>query len=190
MGGGWYDREVTSTESTYSTAATTALSQKGLHPDLNPYQRSVKCGSDQFPIVVAIDVTGSMSNWPKIMWDKMPMFYGQILMKNYATNPTLSFCAIGDAISDKAPLQVCQFAQGTDIDTWISKIFLEGGGGPGSYESYELAAFYYSHMFSWEGQPEPDYEGTYHGKKGYFILTGDEHFYPTIKGSQVKSLFF
>ena len=28
------------------------------------------------PIVMAIDVTGSMGNWTKIIYDKMPMFYG------------------------------------------------------------------------------------------------------------------
>jgi len=28
------------------------------------------------PIVVAIDVTGSMGDWTKIIYDKMPMFYG------------------------------------------------------------------------------------------------------------------
>jgi hypothetical protein len=34
------------------------------------------------------------------------MFYGQIKMKNYLKDPAISFCAIGDATSDKAALQV------------------------------------------------------------------------------------
>jgi len=28
------------------------------------------------PIVVALDVTGSMGEWTKLIYDKMPMFYG------------------------------------------------------------------------------------------------------------------
>eukprot|EP00349_Pseudokeronopsis_sp_Brazil_P002038 CAMPEP_0202962536 /NCGR_PEP_ID=MMETSP1396-20130829/6650_1 /ASSEMBLY_ACC=CAM_ASM_000872 /TAXON_ID= /ORGANISM="Pseudokeronopsis sp., Strain Brazil" /LENGTH=59 /DNA_ID=CAMNT_0049683199 /DNA_START=131 /DNA_END=310 /DNA_ORIENTATION=- len=52
------------------------------------------------PIVVAIDVTGSMGNWSKIIYDKMPMFYGQIMMQGYLSDPALSICGIGDASTD------------------------------------------------------------------------------------------
>ena len=31
------------------------------------------------PIVFALDVTGSMGDWAKIIYDKLPMFYGQIM---------------------------------------------------------------------------------------------------------------
>jgi hypothetical protein len=34
------------------------------------------------------------------------MFYGQIMMKNYLTDPAISFCAIGDLLCDDVPLQV------------------------------------------------------------------------------------
>lgn len=84
----------------------------------------------------ALDVTGSMGDWPKvfllfiqIIYDKMPMFYGQIMMKNYLSNPALSFCAIGDVEFDQAPLQVTKFGEGKEIDDLIAKLWLEGGGG-------------------------------------------------------------
>jgi hypothetical protein len=64
------------------------------------------------------------------------MFYGQIMMQKYLENPALSFCAIGDVTSDQAPLQVTKFGQGKEIDELISKMWLEGGGGTGYYESY------------------------------------------------------
>lgn len=64
------------------------------------------------------------------------MFYGQIKMKNYLVDPAISFCAIGDANSDTAPLQVSQFGQGKEIDEMIAKLWLEGGGGAGFRESY------------------------------------------------------
>jgi hypothetical protein len=44
------------------------------------------------------------------------MFYGQIKMKDYLHDPSVSFCAIGDATSDDAPLQVTRFGQGKQID--------------------------------------------------------------------------
>jgi hypothetical protein len=56
------------------------------------------------PIVMAIDVTGSMGNWSKIIYDKMPMFYGQIMMQGYLDDPALSIAGVGDATCDKAPL--------------------------------------------------------------------------------------
>lgn len=46
------------------------------------------------------------------------------MMQKYLTNPALSFCAIGDAIYDKAPLQVTRFGQGKEIDELISKMWL------------------------------------------------------------------
>lgn len=58
------------------------------------------------------------------------MFYGQIKMKNYLKDPAISFCAVGDVYSDKAPLQVSEFGQGKEIDEMIAKLWLEGGGGP------------------------------------------------------------
>ena len=58
---------------------------------------------------MALDVTGSMGEWPKIIYDKLPMFYGQIMMKNYLPAPSVSFSAVGDATSDDAPLQVTRF---------------------------------------------------------------------------------
>eukprot|EP01123_Difflugia_compressa_P006201 TRINITY_DN1837_c0_g1_i1.p1 TRINITY_DN1837_c0_g1~~TRINITY_DN1837_c0_g1_i1.p1 ORF type:complete len:303 (-),score=57.49 TRINITY_DN1837_c0_g1_i1:52-960(-) len=192
MGGSYYDREVSSTTTAYSEQATKVLSQTVLHPLLNPFQRPISCTPEQIPLVVAIDVTGSMSNWPKILWDKMPMFYGQVMMKNYIQNPAISFCAIGDAYGDKAPLQVCPFAQGNALDEWISKIYLEGGGSgrQQAHETYELAAFYYSHLFTWEGEPEPE-PGTnepYTGRKGFFFIAADEFFYEELNQNQVCKL--
>ena len=64
------------------------------------------------------------------------MFYGQIMMKGYLDDPSISFCAIGDHTCDYAPLQIAEFGQGKEIDQIISKMYLEGGGGGGHIESY------------------------------------------------------
>ena len=64
------------------------------------------------------------------------MFYGQIMMKGYLDDPSISFCAIGDHTCDSAPLQIAEFGQGKEIDQIISKMYLECGGGGGHIESY------------------------------------------------------
>jgi hypothetical protein len=183
MGGGYYDRDVGMTEvseapgatrAAYTQIAQVAMSQTGLHPDLAPRGRYLVCPSKS-PIVVAMDVTRSRGNDSKIVYDKMPMLYGQIMMQGYLEDPAISFAAIGDATNgDRAPLQVCDFASGTDLDDWLTKIWLEEGGGGTGRESYELAAFFYARRTELAA-----------GEKGFFFFTGDEGFYPQVAGEQI-----
>jgi len=63
------------------------------------------------------------------------MFYGQLRSKNYLPDPIISFAGVGDSYTDKAPLQVAEFRQGSALDDEISKLYLEGGGGGQHYES-------------------------------------------------------
>jgi len=109
------------------------------------------------------------------------MFYGQIKMHNYLENPAFSFCAVGDAYGDKSALQVAPFAQGTDLDGFLSKIHLEGGGSGlhGGRETYELAAYYYARCCHFEVEMK---------SKPFFFFTGDEGFYPNVSGEHVKTL--
>ena len=53
-----------------------------------------------------------MGVWSQVIYDKLPMFYGQIIMNKYLKDPSLSFCGIGDATADRAPLQVTNFGRG------------------------------------------------------------------------------
>jgi hypothetical protein len=183
MGGGYYDRDVGSSSTSdgfsytaYSSAAGSAMSQKSLHPELSPLGRALTC-TNKAPIVVAMDVTRSRGDDSKIVYDKMPMLFGQLLMQGYLEDPAISFAAIGDATCDQAPLQVASFATGTALDGWLTKLWLEEGGGGTGRESYELAAFFYARRAVVTGQ-----------EKGYFFFTGDEGFYPQVSGEQVARL--
>jgi hypothetical protein len=180
MGGGYYDRDVGTSSTSdgfsytaYSSAAGSAMSQKALHADLSPHGRALTC-TNESPIVVAMDVTRSRGDDSKIVYDKMPMLFGQLLMQGYLEDPAISFAAIGDATCDQAPLQVGGFATGTALDGWLTKLWLEEGGGGTGRESYELAAFFYARRAVVTGQG-----------KGYFFFTGDEGFYPEVSGEQV-----
>ena len=106
------------------------------------------------------------------------MFYGQIMMQGYLTDPSVSFCAIDDT-RDKAPLQVTDFGQGVQIDQLISKIYLESGGSgeESRHEAYELSAYFYLRHCQLEKVEIP-----------YFFITGDEHFYQKIKASTIKQI--
>ncbi len=176
MGGGYYDRDVSSPSSSssggydyssYSDTASKAMGSTSMDSALSPSGRTLETDSES-PVVLATDVTGSMGDWPKIIYDKMPMFYGQLMLQNYLKNPAVSFAAIGDANSDSAPLQVCDFDRGTTLDDWLKKIYIEGGGGGGGRESYEVAAdFYGSDSVKIPKAATP-----------FFFFTGDEGFYP------------
>ncbi|MCX7024513.1 MAG: hypothetical protein NT080_07825 [Spirochaetes bacterium] len=184
MGGGYYDRDVGSGGSgegfdyqAYSATADQAMSRREIHPDLAPAGRILSTRAKN-PIVVAMDVTRSRGNDSKIVYDKMPMLYGQIMLQGYLADPAISFAAIGDATSgDRAPLQVADFASGDGLDGWLTKIWLEEGGGGTGRESYELAAYFYARNCVLPADA-----------KGIFFITGDEGFYPEAAGDQVARL--
>jgi hypothetical protein len=183
MGGGYYDRDVIDAAPSYgySNVADKVLTQtKVLHKSLDPkrYVTDKMTCDLKNPIVFALDVTGSMGDWTKVVYDKMPMFYGQLMVQGYLTFPAISFCAVGDAVADDAPLQVAEFGQGRQIDQSISKMYLEGGGGGGFTESYELAAHFYSTYFD-----------NRYAELPFFFITGDEKYYETVKSAQLKEVF-
>ena len=81
MGGDFYEREVyvapassnqqsSSSSNSYSDQASKALNQVGLHKSNDPKRfaeedRQLVCAKKN-PIVFALDVSGSMGDWPKV----------------------------------------------------------------------------------------------------------------------------
>lgn len=184
MGGDYYDgRDVVSTTSSTGFSAQSAQAvgkTSAMHSSLDPHrwkEENLQCDSLD-PIIFALDVTGSMGDWTKIIYDKMPMFYGQIMMQKYLSDPAISFCAIGDVTCDSAPLQVTEFGQGKAIDQLISKMYLEGGGGGNQHESYDLAANFYSSRVDLVNCEIP-----------YFFVTGDEGFWETESSQHIQQVF-
>ena len=58
---------------------------------VDPRRAPVVCSAAE-PIICAVDVTGSMGEWPRVIYDKLPMFYGQIMLQDYLTDPAI-MCA-------------------------------------------------------------------------------------------------
>ena len=151
MGGSSYDRDVFSDSSSSgwgssssfgaSTYSQYQFTSKTLDSSINPTGKIIK-STTKTPIIVVLDVTGSNVDFARIVYDKLPMFYGQIEQKGYLKDFDISFCAVGDEYTDEFALQVCDFAKGIELDDWIKKLVLEGAGGGQQCETYELAAYY------------------------------------------------
>lgn len=151
---------------TYSTKKTPKLEL------VDPKGKNISSESEN-PIVIAVDVTGSMQTWPAEIFDRLPLLY-QTLSK-YRPDVEFSFSAIGDAISDQWPVQVGDFGKGPTLDDVLKAIYAEGGGGPGIRESYELWAYFMN-----------EHAKTPKAKSPFMIIMGDEKFYDTINPEQVK----
>lgn len=92
------------------------------------------------PIGVTIDVTGSMSHWPGIFFEKLPLLGKEV--EHYAPDYAISFSVFGDCYCDSYPLQVRDFDVGAKLDEHIAALYPEGNGGDDP-ESPDLAAYYY-----------------------------------------------
>ncbi len=89
------------------------------------------------PLIIAVDVTGSMASWPFEIFDRLPLLYNTL--SQYRENLEICFVAIGDAACDQWPLQVTTFAGGFDLEQLLGSLYGEGGGGDAP-ESYGLFA--------------------------------------------------
>src|SRR5258708_62594 len=75
------------------------------------------------PLIVAIDVTGSMGILADVLARKgLGTLFNEIIDHKPITDPHVMFMAVGDAIYDKAPLQVSQFEADNRIVEQLTKI--------------------------------------------------------------------
>ncbi len=183
MGGSSYDRDVYSSSSSSgwssssfgaSSVSTSKLSKSVIDPSMAPNRKIIRSTAKN-PIIVVLDVTGSNIDFAKVVYDKMPMFYGQIEQQKYFTDFDISFCAVGDAYTDSYPLQIADFAKGIELDSWLEKLVLESGGGGQMMESYELMAYYLYKNTEFAPGSEP-----------IIFFIGDEKPYPTVNRKQAE----
>lgn len=126
------------------------------------------------PLVVAVDVTGSMARWPFEIFDRLPLLFNTL--SQYREDLEICFAAIGDAGVDRWPLQVTEFAHGYDLEQQLNALYGEGGGGDAP-ESYGLFAWWLEHHVE---TPEAE--------KPFLIVFGDAPMHPTIPKEQVVRL--
>lgn len=127
------------------------------------------------PIVILCDVTGSMGEWPATIFSKLPYLDNEAKFY-FGEDYEMCFGAIGDAYSDKYPLQVQPFGKGTGLADTLAKLVIEGNGGGQSNESYDLGAIYFARNCEMPKAIRP-----------LLIFIGDEGVYPDTIASQAKA---
>ena len=162
--------------------------QRSCHPLMNPNgvkareSRDSVAHPESLAVVLALDVTGSMGAIPDLLARRELPGFVKTLIDHGIPNPQVLFMAVGDAFFDAAPLQVGQFeSTGELMDQWLTWSWLEGGGGQGGNESYELALYFaarHLEMDCWAKRR----------RRGYLILTGDEKPYPLLSRSAVQGV--
>lgn len=137
---------------------------------------------ESLAIMLALDVTGSMGSIPNFLVKKgLIDIMGGLLAKG-VNHPQILFTGIGDHECDKAPLQVGQFESSDELlEHWLTKLWLEGGGGGNDGESYLLAwyfAAYHTSIDCWEKRKQ----------KGFLFTIGDEPCLSSISKTGIKNI--
>ena len=194
MGGGHYDGDVGERSRSshddafeYTQRVSRSSVPRECHPDLNvkdsrgPKVRECRETPEHphvTPIAIVQDVTLSRGDDARAIYAKTPMFIGQMIMKGYVEHPELCPIGFGNAKTDKAPLQVGQFESDNKFDEWMSKIWLEMGGGGTGQESTELVALYLARYVEMDCLKR--------GKKGYCFIPTDAGFHPVVSKAEAK----
>ena len=135
------------------------------------------------PIILGSDVTGSMGMIShKLMRDGLNTLATGIYDRKPVTDPHIMVLAIGDAECDRAPLQATQFEADIRLADQVRDLWIEGGGGGNSGESYSAA-----HLFAALKTRTDAAEKR--GRKGYLFTIGDEPNLDGMRAGQIKRVF-
>ncbi len=156
------------------------FSSRQIDPEMDPRTVKVRESRDSaehpesVSIIVGLDVTGSMGLVPEIIVkETLPELVGSIIEAGIP-DPQVLFLGVGDFVYDSAPLQIGQFESSAELlDRWLTKVYLEGGGGGNNCESYNLAwlvAARHTAIDCWEKRK----------RKGFVFTIGDEPCSPNI----------
>ncbi|MBP5722733.1 MAG: hypothetical protein J6X18_04050 [Bacteroidales bacterium] len=138
---------------------------------------------DSFPVIISLDVTGSMGIVPEwLVKHGFPEIMKKIMDEGIA-HPQVCFVGFGDDYCDDAPIQVGQFESSDELtEKWLKKIWLEGGGGGNGSESVNFTWYFAAHHTSIDSFDK-------RGKKGCLITISDDNFYNTVSHNTLKEYF-
>ena len=131
------------------------------------------------PIVLALDVTGSMSSVLETVSKRLGDTMGEIYKRNPVTDPQVCFMAFGDGECDYSPIQVTQFESDIRIAEQLNDIYFERGGGGNGGESYAFPWYVASRRCKTDAWDK-------HKKKGFLFTVGDECCLPKLTKAQIK----
>ncbi len=134
------------------------------------------------PIIVGVDVTGSMGYLStQIVKTSLNELMTELYSTNVIPDPQLMFAAIGDADNDAAPLQVTQFESDIRIAEQLLELWLEGRGGdmPEDYELLWYFAAKHTDIDSFSKR----------GEKGFCFSIGDADCHMELSAGSVRRIF-
>lgn len=158
------------------------------HESMNPRGISYREARDSdvhpnsLPIILGLDVTGSMGHIPhELIKEGLPKLMRGIIQGG-VPDPALLFLGIGDHECDNYPLQVGQFESGDqELDMWLTRTYIESGGGGNAGESY-LLAWYFAAFHTRTDAFEK------RGQKGLLFTIGDEPCLKTLPASAIREI--
>ena len=136
---------------------------------------------DSTPIIIGLDVTGSMGYLANEIAQNA---LNETMLKLYSVKPVndpqLMFAAVGD-VTDNAPLQVTQFESDVRIGEQLLGLWLEscGADNPEDYELVWYFAAKHTKIDCFEKR----------GKKGVICTIGDADVHPELDKSSIKEIF-
>lgn len=170
----------------YASRPAATIFSSEMRADMNPKGINFREARDSVthpesvPVIVALDVTGSMDRIPEVLIKEKLGALMETLINNGVKYANICFVAIGDHECDKAPLQIGQFESGTaELNHWLSGINIEKGGGGNEGESYLLAW-----LFGARHTSTDSFE--LRGRKGFLFTIGDEWCLPNIPADFLK----
>lgn len=187
------ERSLRADTSGYYTASVNDIFQqqsvRRIHESMSPDGVNIReCRDSEahpntFPIILGLDVTGSMQRIPhELIKDGLPTLMGT-LVQNDIQDASLCFVAVGDHTCDNFPLQVAQFESGdSELDMWLTRTYLEGGGGGNEGESYHLVWDFAANKTAtdaWEKRKQ----------KGVVFTIGDEPVLSKLPKYAVENLY-
>jgi hypothetical protein len=164
------------------------FSSSSMKPEFNPALIKVRESRDSVdnpqstPIIVGVDVTGSMGSLAELLITKgLNTTFTELIKRKPVSDPHVMALAIGDSFHDSAPLQATQFEADIRIAEQLKDLWLEGGGGANAGESYSLA-----HAFAALKTVHDAAE--VRSKKGFLFTVGDEPCLDGVSKDHLKSV--
>ncbi len=134
------------------------------------------------PVMIGLDVTGSMSDLLDITAKKLGEMVKDILERQPVEGPQIMFCAVGDSICDRSSLQATQFESDIRIASQLTDLWFERGGGGNGFESYPLVWYFAANKTktdAWEKRQ----------KKGIIFTLGDDGYPEKLTKQEIEKVF-
>lgn len=191
MGGGSYGydaRRVINSQQYSNASIEEVFSNRYMSSEMDIRNKVRECKDSKehpnaFPIIIALDVTGSMGQVPnQLIRTGLPDLMERII-KAGVKDPQICFVAFGDQYTDIAPIQVGQFESSDELmDKWLKTVYLEGHGGGNYGESVNLAWFFVANHTDCDWIDK-------HKKKGIIISISDDAVHKSLCDSEIQKFF-